>query len=133
MWSDTQFLNKSPFFMVYFMFYLCMGGAHLFACIQISFLPSTTFPWGIYPFQNLIHTFNYNELSQKNKFQSVPISALGLFNIQRENLVFKNSLCISKKAMVHSKNYWSAHYNFISFTWLEAAAIFICRCHNWKD
>ena len=54
--------------MVYFMFYLCMGGGHLFACIQISFLPSTTFPWGIYPFQNLTHTFNYNELSQKTSF-----------------------------------------------------------------
>ena len=31
---------------------------------------------------------------KKNKFQSVPITALCLYNIQRENLVFKNSLCI---------------------------------------
>ena len=36
----------------------------------------------------------YNELSQKTRFQSVPIAALCLYNIQRENLVFKNSLCI---------------------------------------
>ena len=33
----------------------------------------------------------YNELSQKNRFQSVPIPALCLYNIvERENLVFKN-------------------------------------------
>ena len=31
---------------------------------------------------------------QKNRFQSVPIAALRLSNIQRENLVFKNlSVC----------------------------------------
>ena len=36
----------------------------------------------------------YNELSKKTRFQSVPIAALCLINIQRENLVFKNSLCI---------------------------------------
>ena len=30
-----------------------------------------------------------NELSQKNRFQSVPIGALCLYNIQRENLIFK--------------------------------------------
>ena len=36
----------------------------------------------------------YNELSQKNRFRSVPIAALCLHNIQRENLVFENSLCI---------------------------------------
>ena len=36
---------------------------------------------------------NYNELSQKTGFQSVPIAALCLYNIQRENLVLKNSLC----------------------------------------
>ena len=29
----------------------------------------------------------------KNRFQSVPIAALCLYNIQRENLVFRNSLC----------------------------------------
>ena len=37
---------------------------------------------------------SYNELSQKTRFQSVPIAALCLYNIQCENLVFKNSLCI---------------------------------------
>ena len=30
----------------------------------------------------------------KNQVQSVPIAALCPYNIQRENLVFKNSLCI---------------------------------------
>ena len=35
----------------------------------------------------------YNELSKKKQVQSVPIAALCLYNIQRENLVFKNSLC----------------------------------------
>ena len=38
----------------------------------------------------------YNELSQKTSFQSVPIAALCLYNIQRKNLVFKNSLCMYK-------------------------------------
>ena len=37
---------------------------------------------------------SYYELSQKNRIQSVPIAALCLYNIQRENLVLKNSLCI---------------------------------------
>ena len=37
---------------------------------------------------------SFNELSQKTRFQSVPIPALCLYNIQRENLVLKNSLCI---------------------------------------
>ena len=36
----------------------------------------------------------YNELSKKNRFQSVPIAALCLYNIQRENLVLKKSLCM---------------------------------------
>ena len=40
------------------------------------------------------YMYKYNELSQKNRFQSVPIAAFCLYNIQRENLVFKNSLCI---------------------------------------
>ena len=35
---------------------------------------------------------SYNELSQKTRFQSVPIAALCLYNIQRKNLVFKKSL-----------------------------------------
>ena len=30
----------------------------------------------------------YNELSQKNRFQSVPFGALCLYNIQCENLTF---------------------------------------------
>ena len=34
----------------------------------------------------------FNELSQKNRFKSVRIAALCLFNIQRENLDFKKSL-----------------------------------------
>ena len=38
----------------------------------------------------------YNELSQKTRFQSVPIAAFCIYNIQRENLVFKNSLCMSR-------------------------------------
>ena len=36
------------------------------------------------------HTMNY---PKKNRFQSVPIAALRLHKIQRENLVFKKSLC----------------------------------------
>ena len=36
----------------------------------------------------------YNKLSQKTRFQSVPIAALRLYDIQRENLVFKKSLCL---------------------------------------
>ena len=32
---------------------------------------------------------------KKNRFQSVPIAALCLYRIQRENLVYKNSLCTS--------------------------------------
>ena len=35
-------------------------------------------------------TMNY---PKKNRFQSVPIAALSLYNIQRENLVLKKSLC----------------------------------------
>ena len=33
----------------------------------------------------------------KKQVQSVPIAALCLYNIQRENLVFKNSLCMYDK------------------------------------
>ena len=36
---------------------------------------------------------SYNELSLKTRFQSVPIAALCLYNIQRESLVFKYSVC----------------------------------------
>ena len=36
----------------------------------------------------------YNELSHKNRFQSVPIAVLCLYKIQRENLVFKKFLCM---------------------------------------
>ena len=36
----------------------------------------------------------FYELSQKTRFQSVLIAALRLYNIQRENLVFKKSLCM---------------------------------------
>ena len=36
-----------------------------------------------------------NELSQKTRFQSVQIAALWLYNIQRESLVFKKSLCMT--------------------------------------
>ena len=32
--------------------------------------------------------FLYNELSQKTRFQTVPIAELCLYNIQHENLVF---------------------------------------------
>ena len=39
----------------------------------------------------------YNELSQKIRFQSVPIAALCIYNIQRENLVFKISLCTTNE------------------------------------
>ena len=38
----------------------------------------------------------YNELSQKTRSQSVRMAALCLYNIQRENLVFKKSLGICK-------------------------------------
>ena len=41
-----------------------------------------------------VKPWRYNELSQKNRFQSVRITALCLYNIQRENLVFKKSLRI---------------------------------------
>ena len=43
--------------------------------------------------ETVLHV-NHSELSQKTMFQSVPIAALCLYNIQRENLVFKNSLCM---------------------------------------
>ena len=36
---------------------------------------------------------SYSELSQKTRVQSVPIAALRLYYIQRENLVLKKSLC----------------------------------------
>ena len=36
----------------------------------------------------LSYNFIHNELSQKTRFQSVPIAALCLYNIQRENLFF---------------------------------------------
>ena len=31
---------------------------------------------------------------KKNRFQSVPIASLRLYNVERENLVLKKSLCI---------------------------------------
>ena len=42
-----------------------------------------------------VHTctlYTYNELSQKKRFESVPIVAFFLYNIQRENLFLKKSL-----------------------------------------
>ena len=39
-------------------------------------------------------TMNY---PKKNRFQSVPVAALCLYNIQREDLVFKTFLCTQKK------------------------------------
>ena len=44
--------------------------------------------------------FKYNELSQKTRFQFVPIAALYLYNIQRENLVFK-ILSVSQQSLQH--------------------------------
>ena len=42
-------------------------------------------------------TFSDTELSQKTRFQSIPIAVLCLYDIQRENLVFKKfSLCLAK-------------------------------------
>ena len=41
----------------------------------------------------IVGPLRYNELSQKTRFQSAPIAALCLYNKQRENLVFKDSLC----------------------------------------
>ena len=39
--------------------------------------------------------YKYNELSQKNRFQSVPIAALRLYNIERETRFLKNlSVCV---------------------------------------
>ena len=42
----------------------------------------------------------YTELSQKTRFQSVPIAVLCLYNIECENLVFKNSPCISGASQI---------------------------------
>ena len=54
---------------------------------------------------DIFKLIKYNELSQKNWFQSVLSAALCLYNIQRENLVF-NSLCtcrsISGAGLPHS-------------------------------
>ena len=60
-------------------------------------------------FQN--SSLNYNELSQKTRLQSVQIAALCLCNIQCENLVFENSLCISTthNSWFHKKGSWSVH------------------------
>ena len=44
----------------------------------------------VYTSSDCSDTMNY---PQKNRFQSVPIADLCLYNIQRENLVLKNSLC----------------------------------------
>ena len=41
---------------------------------------------------------SYNELFLKNRFKSVPIAALCLYNIQRENLVFKILSVIQESA-----------------------------------
>ena len=56
----------------------------------------------------LILHLTYNELSQKTMFQSVPIAALCLYNIQRENLVFKNSLNIKKNC---EQSQWKSKSN----------------------
>ena len=40
----------------------------------------------------LVHTGTMS-YPKKTRFQSVPIAALCLYNVQRENLVFKKSLC----------------------------------------
>ena len=45
----------------------------------------------------LLHTMNY---PKKTRFQSVPIAALCLYNIQRKNLIFKNSLCTTWESLV---------------------------------
>ena len=42
------------------------------------------------------HTMNY---PKKNRYQSVPIAALCLYNIQRENLVFKNLSVVQEKML----------------------------------
>ena len=57
--------------------------------------------------------FTYNELSQKIRFQSEPIATLCLYNIQRENLVFKDSLCIIFSAWDHHTVYtYTNNYSY---------------------
>ena len=54
----------------------------------------------------------YIRLSHKTRFQSEPIAALCLYNIQHENLVFKNSLCTKCRGLLLKLGYkFSFHYN----------------------
>ena len=55
---------------------------------------------------------SYNELSQKTRFQFVPIAAL--CNIQREKLVFKNSLCSCMFEILKKKSL-SSNFNDHTF------------------
>ena len=43
---------------------------------------------------------------KKTRFQSDPIAALCLYNIQRENLVIKNSLCIISDLQIDQKSFY---------------------------
>ena len=53
---------------------------------------------------NSIFGFYYNELSQKNRFQPVPIAALCLYNIQRENQI--RPICSNKLKIEDSGCFW---------------------------
>ena len=67
----------------------------------------------------------YNELSQKTRFQSVPTTALCLYNIQRENLDFKKSPCITSVQYIkkmYRYNFCAVHQelnqvNILRSTW----------------
>ena len=50
-----------------------------------------------------------NELFQKTRFQSVPIASLRLYNIQRENLGFKNPV-LEKHSYFYEKPGSTGHY-----------------------
>ena len=75
-------------------------------------------------FVNFLSLFWYNESSQKTRFQSVPIAAFCLYNIQRENLVFKKYLCI-KQIKPPTNKYSSFNLKkktsdlFLLFLWLK--------------
>ena len=98
--------------------YFCMGVSYTFflnfAFLEIlSIFPSQPdiFVLRNHPFQVFLvsktYTFIHEEekitfflihrIIPKTRFQSVPIAALCIYKIQRENLVFKKSLCMSVK------------------------------------
>ena len=59
----------------------------------------------------VISKFIYNELSQKNRFQSVPIAALYLYNIQSKTWFLKNLSVLDLVSMDSNTSYKSYRPN----------------------